>query len=254
MNAPEPSVPALAPHPALSRYYPDPGQKHSFVREIFDSTAPDYDRIERAMALGTGSWYRRQALARAGLAKGMRALDVAVGTGLVAREAVRLAGDPSLVLGLDPSAGMLAQTVSHLPIRVVRAVGEQLPLASDHFDFLSMGYALRHLSDLSLAFREFHRVLKPGGGLCVLEITRPQGRLKRGLLRAYIQTLVPLMSRIAGRSARSPVLWEYYWDTIEACIPPERVLESLREAGFEGATRRVELGVFSEYTARKPGG
>src|SRR2546428_14161610 len=92
----------VAPHPALPRYYDDGvSGKRSFVRRIFNQTAGDYDRVERVMALGSGSWYRRQALRRAGLAAGMRVLDVAIGTGLVAREEIDIAGDPRLVLGLD---------------------------------------------------------------------------------------------------------------------------------------------------------
>jgi demethylmenaquinone methyltransferase / 2-methoxy-6-polyprenyl-1,4-benzoquinol methylase len=246
-------VAPVAPHPALPRYYDSEQGKRKFVRAIFDDTASDYDRVERAMALGTGSWYRRQALLRAGLKQGMRVLDVAIGTGLVAREASRIVGDPRLILGLDPSSGMLAEAVRRLSIQVVQGTGERLPIASDHFDFLSMGYALRHLSDLSATFREFHRVLKPRGALCVLEITRPRGRVANGLLRAYMRALVPLLSRLTARSAQSPLLWEYYWDTIEMCVPPERVIESLRSAGFENVQRRAELGVFSEYTAQKPG-
>src|SRR6478735_6008277 len=73
----------IPPHPMLPRYYRSAREKHRFVRGIFDEAAGDYDRVERAMALGTGSWYRRQALLRAGLKKGMRVLDVAIGTGLV---------------------------------------------------------------------------------------------------------------------------------------------------------------------------
>src|SRR5881296_97650 len=90
----------VAPHPALPRYYDDGvSGKRSFVRRIFNQTAGDYDRVERFMALGSGSWYRRQALRRAGLTKAMRVLDVAIGTGLVAREEIDITGDPRLVVG-----------------------------------------------------------------------------------------------------------------------------------------------------------
>ena len=109
----------VAPYAPLRRYYADEENRGSFVREIFDNSAVDYDRVERAMALGSGSWYRRQALRRAGLSPGMKILDVAMGTGLVSREAIALAGDRRLVLGVDPSAGMIAQGVSRLSIRPV---------------------------------------------------------------------------------------------------------------------------------------
>lgn len=253
MHARDPgSAAVLAPHPMLRRYYAHEKNKRSFIRGIFDSGAGDYDRVERAMSLGTGSWYRRQALARAGLTRGMRVLDVAVGTGLVAREAATLTGDSRRVLGIDPSANMLAQAARQLAIRCVRGVGEQLPVASDAFDFLSMGYALRHLNDLSAAFGEFHRVLRPGGKICVLEITRPSGRVSGALLRGYMQAIVPLLSRLASRRPDSLLLWQYYWDTIEACVRPQAVLQAMRDGGFIHVEHRVELGVFSEYVGQKP--
>src|SRR5688572_20587357 len=133
----------VAPHPTLPRYYASDGMR-SFVRNIFDHTAGDYDRVERMMALGWGSWYRRQALTRAGLSTGMRVLDVAIGTGLVAREEVAMTGDPKLVLGLDPSIGMITEARRTLTVPTVLARAEEIPLRDACFDFLSMGYALRH--------------------------------------------------------------------------------------------------------------
>ena len=153
-------TPAHAPHAPLTEYYDSEAQRAPFLRQIFDSTAPDYDRIERAMAFGSGPWYRRQALLRAGLAPGMRVLDVGTGTGLVAREAVAIVGDPTLVTGVDPSPGMLG--AAHLPAGVELKVGgaESIPAATASADFVSMGFALRHVPDLTPAFAEFFRVLR----------------------------------------------------------------------------------------------
>ncbi|HXE55403.1 MAG TPA: class I SAM-dependent methyltransferase, partial [Tepidisphaeraceae bacterium] len=241
---------ALAPHAELPRYYTR-RQKSSFVRRIFDRTACDYDRIERLMALGTGGRYRREALLRAGLRAGMRVLDVAAGTGAVAREAIAIVQDPSRVTGIDPSSGMLAELKRELPIHVVQGTGERLPLADKQFDFLSIGYALRHLSDLPKALGEFRRVLKPGGVLCILEITAPDRPLPRLMAQAYFKAIVPCLTRLVARHPDTQLLWRYYWDTIDACIPPGRVLQAITDAGFAHAKRHVELGLFSEYTATR---
>ncbi|HEX8523850.1 MAG TPA: class I SAM-dependent methyltransferase [Tepidisphaeraceae bacterium] len=243
--------PALAPHPTLHRYYAAPETKRQFLKEIFDHTAGDYDRVEKILGLGTGSWYRRRALLRAGLAQGMRVLDVAVGTGLVAREEIKIVGSAALVLGVDPSVGMLSRAVKGLSIAGVLGVGEQLPVRDQAVDFLSMGYALRHLGNLQAAFAEYHRVLKPGGRLCILEITRPRGAAGRVLIRGYMRWVVPALSRMTAASAETKKLWEYYSDTIEACIEPEKVMEALRAAGFDHVKREVEIGIFSEYTATR---
>jgi demethylmenaquinone methyltransferase/2-methoxy-6-polyprenyl-1,4-benzoquinol methylase len=243
----------VRPHADLERYYDggEPGRRE-FVREIFDHTAADYDRVERVMALGTGSWYRRRALERSGLAAGVRVLDVAIGTGLVAREAVSVVGSQGLVIGLDPSAGMLLQARRALAAPVVRGTGESLPFADASFDFLSLGYALRHLADLRAAFGEFRRVLRPGGTVCLLEITPPRSGLRHLLLRLYVRGVIPLLTLLATRHRETALLWQYFWDTMEGCVPAERVLETLAAAGFTGVGRFVELGMFSEYTGRRP--
>jgi demethylmenaquinone methyltransferase/2-methoxy-6-polyprenyl-1,4-benzoquinol methylase len=244
----------LQPIPMLPRYFRDAQTKHSFVRGIFDQTAGDYDRVERLMALGTGSWYRRQALLRAGLGEGMRVLDVAIGTGLVAREEIAITQSPANVIGVDLSIGMLSQALAHLPIRGLLGNAERLPVGDRLFDFVSFGYALRHLADLGPAMREFFRVLKPGGRVCILEITRPRTRAREAALKFYMKRVVPLLTRLTTRHADSQLLWEYYWDSIEACVPPEGVLGALRAAGFTDVRRHVELGIFSEYTGAKPAG
>jgi demethylmenaquinone methyltransferase/2-methoxy-6-polyprenyl-1,4-benzoquinol methylase len=236
------------PHPILPAYYADRNGKRGFVGRIFDATAGDYDRVDRLLALGSGSWYRRQALLRAGLAPGMRMLDVAVGTGLVAREAVRILGNARDVVGADPSAGMMARAAAE-GITLARGRAEALPFADGAFDFLALGYALRHVSDLGAAFREFRRVLKPGGRLLLLEITAPEGGLARSALRLYMRGVVPWLSRAVARHPETPLLYRYYWDTIEACVPPAGVVQTLAAAGFAGPDRVVKLGIFSEFRA-----
>ena len=115
-----------------------------------------------------------------------------------------------------------------------------------------MGYALRHIGDLSAAFREFYRVLKPGGRLCILEITRPERAWSQAILKAYLRVLVPLAARLVARHRDTPELMRYYWDTIEACASPAVIRAALESAGFVEVGRHVELGIFSEYRALKP--
>lgn len=244
---------ASVPHKPLTSYYPDEERRRGWLRGIFDRTAGDYDAIERAMAFGSGPWYRNRALRQAGLVKGMRVLDVGMGTGLVTIEAVKLTGDAALVTGVDPSPGMVA--AAHLPAGVETRIGgaENLPCVDSDYDFLSMGFALRHVSDLPRVFDEYLRVLKPGGRLCVLEITRPRHALGVAILRLYMRGVVPLIARLVGKQKESIELMRYYWDTIEACVPPEDVMSAIRQAGFINVRRDVEVGIFSAYCATKPG-
>jgi demethylmenaquinone methyltransferase/2-methoxy-6-polyprenyl-1,4-benzoquinol methylase len=241
-----------APHPPLKDYYAQEADKDSWLVHLFDRTAGDYDRVERAMAFGSGSWYRRRALTQAGLRSGMRVVDIGVGTGLTAREAAFLVGAAGWVTGVDPSAGMMNSAIVPANVKLLLGSAEAIPLPSARADFVSMGYALRHVTDLSLAFREFTRVLAPGGRICLLEITSPAGRASRALLRAYMRGIVPFVARYIARHHDVPELMRYYWDTIEACASPSVILAAIRDAGFVDVQRTVSLGIFSEYCARKP--
>ena len=240
-----------SPIPLLTAYYSNAEEKNRFLSRLFDHAASDYDRMERLLGLGSGSWYRGQALRRAGLLPQKSVIDVAVGTGLVAREAVRIVGDPTLVVGIDPSPGMLNSAKVPSGVRLVQGRAEAMPFPNGSFEFLSMGYALRHVTGLSAAFREFHRVLKPGGRICLLEITLPQGRLAKALLKTYIRSVVPSVGRLLTRSGDTAKLWRYYWDTIETCVAAESVLATLQACGFESVRRDVKQGIFSEYQACK---
>jgi demethylmenaquinone methyltransferase/2-methoxy-6-polyprenyl-1,4-benzoquinol methylase len=246
-----PVGPVTRPHPPLTAYYESETQRAEYVQRLFDETALDYDRIERILAFGSGGWYRRQALARAGLGPGAAVLDVGFGTGLLAREALRLIGPRGSLIGVDPSEGMLAQ--SHLPgVQLLSGTAEALPVADASVDFVTLGYALRHIGDVQAACREFHRVLRPGGTVLLLEITKPPGAIGCALLKTYMRGVVPMIAAAVSRGKATPKLWRYFWDTIEACVPPQRVLDTLLNVGFAGVRRQLELGLFSEYLGRKP--
>ena len=201
------------------------------------------------MSFGSGQWYRRWALERLGLRPGMSLLDVATGTGLVARAATRILGDTHAVVGLDPSAGMLREARKSLASPLVQGQVEELPFRDARFDVLTIGYALRHAADLAVAFRECRRVLKPGGRILVLEISRPRPRGRRWLIRSYFTRVLPWILTLTTRDRHATVLSRYYWETIEHCVPPETIMDALRRTGFEEVGRRVFGGIFSEYTA-----
>lgn len=240
------------PHPTLTEYYQSADARDGFVRQLFDQAAGSYDRINTAFSLGSGAWYRRRALLEAGLRPGQRMVDVAIGTGLVAREGLRILGRPGAVTGIDLSAGMLAEARRGLAIPLVRGRAEALPFADGSFDFLSMGYALRHVPDLATAFAEYCRVLRPGGRLLLLEIGRPEGPLAYRAARFYLGRVVPALSRWIGGGARAGLMMQYYWDTIDACVPPATILGAMGTAGLDRARCDTQLGLFRAYMAERP--
>ncbi|HEX7831248.1 MAG TPA: class I SAM-dependent methyltransferase, partial [Thermoanaerobaculia bacterium] len=190
-----------------------------------------------------------EALRRVGLAEGMRLLDLASGTGPVARAAAELTKDPRTIIGVDPSIGMLrsGQTDS----AKVQAPAESLPLRSASVDRISIGFAMRHFADLDVVFRECHRVLKPGGKLLIMEITAPESRIARAFMGLYMGKIAPAIIRMRTGNPRTAEVYKYYWETTRDCVRPNVILDAMRNAGFTEANRGVALGIFSEYVGTK---
>ena len=242
----------LAPHPVLERYYDSPETRQDAVDQMFDESAGYYDRVIAAMSFGSGTWYRQDALRRAGVTAGSAVLDVGAGTGAVTLPAQQLSGPSGTVVALDPSTGMLSCGVARGIQRAVRGFGEQIPFPDESFDFVTMGYALRHVSDLTETFREYRRVLKPGGRVLLLEISRPEPGIKHQLMKIYLRHVVPNVSALLSGRAQVRRLMQYYWDTIDQCVAPKEVVGCLADAGFDAPARGLVMGLFSEYTGQRP--
>jgi demethylmenaquinone methyltransferase / 2-methoxy-6-polyprenyl-1,4-benzoquinol methylase len=246
-------APSTPPHPVLEQYYRSDGEREGFVSALFEGAAQHYERVGRVLSFGSEHRYRRQALERAGLRPGMTLLDVATGTGLLARAAGRILGGQRAVVGLDPSAGMLRQACRLPTGPLVQGRAEALPFRDNLFDMLTMGFALRHVTTLESTFQEYLRVLKPGGRVLLLEVSLPRAAVARWLIRLHFQRVLPLLMCISTGSEPARVLMRYYWDTIERCVPPETIVEVLSRTGFVEVERRVMFGILSEYVAAKPG-
>lgn len=241
----------VAPHPPLPEFYPEAEQRERFVRNLFDESAPWYEWAIVFLSLGSGTRYRRQVLERAGVKPGRRLLDIATGTGVVARAAAQLIGDARSVVGLDPSIGMLLAGRKKARLTNVQAGSERLPFGDASFDMITIGYALRHFADLDLVFRECRRVLRPGGKLLILEITAPESRAARMVLGAYMGVLMPAVASVLTLRARVGKMLRYYWVTTRDCVRPDTILRAMGDAGFHDAKRTVDLGVFSEYSGTR---
>lgn len=244
---------AVPPHPELGEYYAGEPDHRRFLSQIFDETAGQYDRINAFLSLGTGKWYRFDALRRAGLNPGMNVLDVAVGTGLVAREGKRRLKGQGILAGLDPSRGMLRQARAAVGDTLIQGRAERIPFKDGAFDFLSMGYALRHVTDLHATFQEYLRVLRPGGTLLILDFQPPQGRVGRAA-GFFLRRAVPALARHFCGGPSAERLMRYCWDTVEYSVGPDVTETALAEVGFERLRRTTWAGVFVEYAASSPGG
>ena len=241
-----------APHPALTDYYPTEEQRQGILTNLFDHVAPDYNWISQLLSFGSGNWHRKKTLQIAGLKEGMKVLDVACGPGTVGRCALNLVGPHGCVIGLDPSVGMLQEAKKNSLSRVTQSLAEFLPFRETTFDFVTMGYALRHVSDLQHTFREFFRVLKPGGIMLILEISRPHPGIPFHVAKFFLKTVIPRLAQIKTRNQQAQILMRYYWDTIENCVPPPSILSAIEAAGFlNSRVSDIGGGLIRDYMAFK---
>jgi demethylmenaquinone methyltransferase/2-methoxy-6-polyprenyl-1,4-benzoquinol methylase len=241
------------PHVPLTDYYERPDDRQDYVQDLFDKSAHHYDTVEK-LFLNGGVHYRRMSLKFNGLKPGMRVLDVAVGTAAVSLGAVKIVGPRGRVFGVDPNASMLREARKKVDIPLTRGVAQALPFRSGYFDFVTMGIALRHVSDLKAAFSEYCRVLKPGGTAWILESHVPRKGIGHGLTKLLWAKVIPGLTYLATRSRDAKELMDYYWDTIDQCVEPAQVVEAMRAGGFESARSKVVVpGMFCEYIGKKAG-
>ena len=240
------------PPDVIAEDHARPAPRQPIVRSLFNHTAQHYAKVNRLFSLGSGGWYRRYCLRRAGLAPGAQVIDIAVGTGLLAREPVAITGDSDSVIGVDVSEAMLAVARRHLRIGLVQGDAEALPLAGDVADFVTMGYALRHLADIDAALYEAWRVLRPGGTIVLLEISPPRRWVWRVVAAFYIGVIVPLLALLTTLDRRAGALMLYHWETIASRAAPETVMKAISTTGFRSVDCWTDLDLFRCYVGRKP--
>jgi demethylmenaquinone methyltransferase / 2-methoxy-6-polyprenyl-1,4-benzoquinol methylase len=198
------------------------------VRGMFDAIAPRYDLVNRVMTFGLDRGWRRRAVRDLRLPPGSLVLDLAAGTGDLCRDLQAAGHRP---VGVDLSWGMLAAARTTAPL--VQADVTRLPVPDGRADGATCGFALRNLADLDAFLAELARVVRPGGRVAVLEVSRPDSALLRWGHGVYFGKVVP---RIGGLlSDRSA--YRYLPRSAAYLPPPPELVGRFEAAGFTAATR-----------------
>ena len=232
-----------------------PGEKTARVAGVFHTVAERYDAMNDMMSFGLHRALKRIAVDSLALRAGQSVLDLAAGTGDMARLISPIAGPAGRIVLCDINARMLAIGRDRMldagltNVVPARADAESLPFASDTFDRVVIAFGLRNLTDKERALMEMHRVLRPGGRLLVLEFSTPSSRWLRGSYRAF-QGLWPLAGRMVVGDAAP---YRYLVDSIETHPNQAALALMMRDAGF-GGVRADDLmgGIVAMHTGTRP--
>jgi demethylmenaquinone methyltransferase / 2-methoxy-6-polyprenyl-1,4-benzoquinol methylase len=225
----------------------------SEVRGMFDRIAGVYDLMNSAMTAGLHHQWRERAVDRAEVGPGSDALDACCGTGDLAFELRRRIGPDGRVVGSDFSEPMLEQARRKsgelgLPVEFGWADALDLPYGDASFDAVTIGFGARNLADLEQGIAEMARVLRPGGRLVILEITRPRREPLATFYSLWFDRIVPVLGTVAG----DPDAYSYLPNSVRTFPEPEALAGLIDAAGFE-RIRWLLLagGIIAIHTGKK---
>ncbi len=237
----------------ITPYDDGSGDKTRQVREMFDSIAPAYDFMNRAMTMGIDRLWRHKAVRLLRDCQHDDILDIATGTGDLAIKLAREL-DPIAVTGVDLSEGMIeigrAKVAKEgLQEVVTLGIGDclLLPFTDASFDAVTCAYGVRNFADLLAGYREMHRVLRPGGRAVILELSTPTSPMVRPLYNFYTRHVIPTVGRLVSKDVRA---YSYLPESIAAVPQGDAMTAIMLEAGFSQARAiPLTMGVCTIYEA-----
>ncbi|MBY0439867.1 MAG: bifunctional demethylmenaquinone methyltransferase/2-methoxy-6-polyprenyl-1,4-benzoquinol methylase UbiE [Burkholderiales bacterium] len=209
-------------------------EKARRVAGVFDSVADRYDLMNDLMSGGMHRLWKRFTIDQSGARPGQRVLDIAGGTGDLARAFQDRVGPTGTVLLTDINASMLARGRDRMldegrVIEVARCDAEHLPFPDRTFDIVSVAFGLRNMTHKDVALAEMFRVLRPGGRLLVLEFSKVWSPLDP-LYRLYTMQLLPVMGKVVADDSAS---YRYLAESIAKHPDQETLRQMMVDAGFE---------------------
>ena len=237
-------------------------EKISRVKGVFDSVASNYDLMNDAMSVGIHRVWKNMTITRLNPQPGERLLDVAGGTGDIARRFIKAADEVRIRRGGEPATAMICDINDQMLVAGIDAEkdrgfdmtricgnAEMLPFEDGQFDVVTISFGIRNVTDRMAALREFLRVLKPGGRLAILEFSTPPAKVISAFYDAYSFAVIPRLGQILAGDRDS---YQYLVESIRKFPRQEQFAEMIREAGFANvAYQDYSTGIAALHTGWK---
>jgi demethylmenaquinone methyltransferase / 2-methoxy-6-polyprenyl-1,4-benzoquinol methylase len=210
-------------------------EKAERVKQVFESVADRYDVMNDLMSLGVHRLWKKIVVAMAGVRTGHRVLDLAGGTGDLAAQFAKQAGEPGQVVLADINGAMLAVGRDNLfnrgvVVNYAQVDAEILPFADNSFDLITIAFGLRNVTDKPAALQSMLRVLKPGGKVLILEFSELQIVPLKPAYDFYSFNILPLLGKWVADDAES---YRYLAESIRMHPNQSTLLQMMQHAGFE---------------------
>lgn len=226
------------------------------IESMFDSIAGDYDKLNHIMSLDVDKSWRKRALKEIVDGSGqLEVLDLACGTGDFSITIAK-ASDEVKVTGVDLSEGMLAVMADKVErqglggrIFFEQGDGENLRFTDGTFDRVTIAFGIRNFEDRLKGLREMFRVLKPGGRLVLLELSRPENKVIRWLYDIYFLRIMPV---IGGKVSGDKAAYAYLPASVKTFPGKKEFSAMMAQAGFKNVRHKAfSLGICRMYTGEK---
>jgi len=219
-------------------------------RDMFNSIAGKYDFLNRFLSFGTDVIWRKMAVKRLKINEHNLILDLATGTGDLAKEALKK--KPKAVFGIDPAHEMIKRTQSKLKLNyyAVEGFAEFLPFSSLSFDRAMIAYGIRNFSDRKAALNEIFRVLKKESLFGILEFSESRSSFFRMIYKVYFNRI---LSKLGGWISKNKEAYQYLPESVSSFVSPEALAKECENAGFKIVEiKPIFTGITSFVLLKKP--